>query len=72
MMIVRTKQVVSIEMDNVDFDLLLHTLEEASKVRSKLYPLMNQRAAQLRDSLTEGRMLLVPGPGGGDSDASHD
>ena len=52
---VTTKQVVNIEMGNDDFHLLLYTLEEASKVRSKLYPLMNQRAARLRDSLTEGR-----------------
>lgn len=71
-MIVTTKQVVNIQMDNIDFDALLRTLEEASKVRSKLFPLMNQRAALLRESLTEGRTLLVPGPGGGDSDTSHD
>ncbi len=69
---VTTKQVVNIEMDNIDFDALLRTLEEASKVRSKLFPLMNQRAALLRGSLTEGRTLLVPGQGGGDSDTSHD
>ena len=58
-MIVTTKQVVNIEMDNTDFDALLHTLDEASKVRSKLFPLMNQRATILRDSLTEGRGAAV-------------
>ncbi len=61
-MIVTTKQVVDIQMDNTDFDMLLLTLEEASKVRSKLYPLMNQKAELLRDSLTVGRGLFVVKP----------
>lgn len=50
---VKTKRVVTVEMDNSDFAMLLDTLEEASQVRSKLFPLLNQKANTLRDELVE-------------------
>ncbi len=53
-MIVTSKRVVQIEMDKVDYEMLLDTLGEASKVRSKLYPSLNEKAALLYGSMTAG------------------
>ncbi len=53
-MIVNRKRIVVIEMDNVDYNMLLDTLGEASKVRSKLFPSLNEKAALLYGSMTAG------------------
>ena len=49
---VTRKRVVLVEMDNVDYEMLLDTLGEASKVRSKLFPSLNEKAALLYGSIT--------------------
>ena len=53
---VTSKRVVALEMDNVDFQMLLDTLGEASKVRSKIYPSLNEKAALLYGSITAAEM----------------
>ncbi len=53
---IERKKVVVIEMDGVDYEMLLDTLGEASKVRSKIYPSLNEKAALLYGSLTAGEM----------------
>jgi hypothetical protein len=53
---VTSKRVVLLEMDKVDYEMLMDTLGEASKVRSKLYPSLNEKAALLYGSITAADM----------------
>ena len=56
---VKTKIVVTIEMDLSDYDMLLDTLGEATKVKSRLYPTLNKKAKDLYlDLYTMGRETL--------------
>jgi len=56
---VKTKRVVTIEMDNSDYSMLLDTLGEASKVRSRVYPSLNEKAAMLYGLMTAGEVSEV-------------
>ncbi len=81
---VTSKRVVQIEMDKVDYEMLMDTLGEASKVRSKIYPSLNEKAALLYGSITAADMgdtfirditakeFETVGTGGGDSDTTHE
>lgn len=57
---VTRKRVVQIEMDRVDYEMLVDTLGEASKVRSKLYPSLNDKAASLYGSITAADISFPP------------
>ena len=49
---VRHQRVVVIEMASYDYTMLCDTLHEASKVRTRLFPSLNEKAAMLFGLLT--------------------
>lgn len=59
---VTTQKVVVIEMAAYDYTMLCDTLHEASKVRTRLFPSLNEKAAMLFGLLTSAE---VPGFRGG-------
>jgi hypothetical protein len=65
---VQSKRTMVLEMDRSDYMMLLDTLSEASKVRSKLFPSLNEKAAMLYGLITaadiepRGFAGIVPKP----------
>lgn len=59
MMRLSRKKVVVLEMDDADYQMLCDTIGQASKVRSKLYPLLNEQAKTLYGLITGGEIYAT-------------
>jgi len=59
MIVVKRKRVVVLEMEEFDYTMLLDTLGQAAKVRSKLFPLLNETAKAFVNLLQEEPIIKL-------------